>query len=458
VDCPGRSGPLGGWELSNLERILKRRRSADEAELDELRLVVVARLAASNGDPADHPPASDQRPVIVRRPNGDTPGGAMAHPVVGAEPKTPSKWLLVAPLEDPPAGADEPQVARAAPAAQTEADLLDEALTVGATFEEAQPGEALVATEAPEIEADPQGEVVDADDPEVPSQSRQGRRPARAGAAERRRADATGGATPGTSADPAPVEPTAPCPYCATLLKPPPEADARCPRCRQRMVVRFVGSRMAILAEAVLPFFEAERLNEERWARERERWLQLARDSGADDGPVPHLAEELVSEGDVAAARAWYMSSIDRAFRVAESDRQWEEAARIRFEQADVLSRIAGSTDSPSDEVVRLHRDGLAADLQAIGEVARDAEVRGESCCEACRVDDRRVVRIADELASPTLPHEGCPDGLCRCRWFLTTRDQELLAALLRRQMGADRRTAASPDEPGREGAMSAIG
>ncbi len=223
------------------------------------------------------------------------------------------------------------------------------------------------------------------------------------------------------------------------------------------MIVRYVGARVVLLAEAVLPFFEAERLNEERWAGERDRWLELAREGGVDDGHVPHLAGELISEADVAAARAWYLSSADRAFRVAESDRRWEEAARIRYEQALVLSRVAGSPDSPSDEVVRLHRDGVAADLQAIGEVARDAEVRGESCCETCRVDDRRVALIAEELRSPTLPHEGCPDVLCRCRWFLTARDQELLAALLRRQMGADRRTAVSPDEPGPDGALSAI-
>ena len=223
------------------------------------------------------------------------------------------------------------------------------------------------------------------------------------------------------------------------------------------MIVRSVGARVAILAEAVLPFFEAERLNEEGWARDRDRWLELARESGAGGDQAPNLAGELISEADVAAARAWYMSSADRAFRIAETDRRWDEAARIRYEQAGVLSRIAGSSDPPSHELVRLHREGVAAELQAIGEVARDAEVRGESCCEACRVDDRRVVQIAEELRSPTLPHEGCPDGLCRCRWFLTTRDQELLAALLRRQTGADRRTADPLDEPGQDDAMSAI-
>jgi hypothetical protein len=430
--------------LSNLERILKRRRDVEEAEINDLRLVVLSRLAASNGDTADHPPAPDPRPVVVRHANGGTPGGAIAHAVVEAQTQAPSKWLLVAPLEDPPAMPAEPPVIDAGPPAQTGHDPLYEALAAGATLEEAGVGEALIASEALGIEADPRYDDVDAAGPKDPPQPRQGRRTARAAATERRRADARGGAT-------------ASCPYCAILLQPPPETDDRCPRCQQPIIVRYVGARVALLAESVLPFFEAERLNEERWARERDRWLELAHGIVATGDQVPHLAEDLVSEADVAAARAWYMSSVDRAFRVAESDRRWEEAARIRYEQAGVLSRIAGSPDSPSDEVVRLHRDGLTADLQAIGEVARDAEVRAESCCEACRVDDRRVVQIAEELRSPTLPHDGCPDGLCRCRWFLTARDQELLAALLRRQMGADRRTAASPDEPGPDGAMSAI-
>jgi hypothetical protein len=214
---------------------------------------------------------------------------------------------------------------------------------------------------------------------------------------------------------------------------------------------------VVLLAESVLPFFEAERRNEEHWAEERDRWLRLAHETGTLNDQVPQLAGELISEADVAAARAWYLSSVDRAFRIAERDRRWEEAARIRYEQAAVLFRIDGSSGSPSDEVVRLHRDGLVADLQAIGEVATDAELRAEACCEACRVDDRRVALIAEELRSPTLPREGCPDGLCRCRWFLTSRDEEHLAALLRRQTGTARRIGASPDESGWDGATPAI-
>ena len=483
--------------MSNLEQILKRRRYADEAELDDIRLAVLARLATTNGDTSQHPAASDQRPVVVSRADVDNPGGVIAHPNVGAESQASSRWLLVAPLEHPradtassvePPTADrptdpvdheprrlvsiaspadvalaaseprtEPRVFDAGSPAHAEVDLFYEPPAAEDFLDEARVDEALIAPEALVISADPQSEFVDGADPEPPPQPRQGRRPGRVAAKERRRADATSGRTLVASTDPIPVEPTARCPYCAVLLHKPPETDDRCPRCGQRMIVRYVGARVAILAEAVLPFFEAERLNEERWSRARDRWLELARESGAGENEVPHLAGELISEADVAAARAWYLSSADRAFRVAESDRRWEEAARIRYEQAGVMSRLAGPSGPPSDEVVRLHRSGMAADLQAIAEVARDAEVRGESCCEACRVDDHRVAEIAEELRSPTLPHEGCPDGLCRCRWFLTTRHQELFAALLRRQMGADRRTVHPPDEPERDDALSVI-
>ncbi len=431
--------------MAHLERILKRRRDVDEAELDDIRRVVLARLAVSNGETADHPPASERRPVVVRQIHGGTPGGA-PYPVVGAETQAPSAWLLVAPLED--SGADSMASVEATPTfepgvqAQTGGDVLYESSTSEEALREAHFDEGLVPPEALLTAADPRSEAADPAKPTVRLQSRDGQRPGRLAAKERRRAEPRS-------------EMTVCCPYCAALLEQLPATDDRCPRCDQRLIVRSVGARVAILAEAVLPFFEAERHNEERWTADRQRWLELGRASGAPSDQAPALSGELISDGDVAGAQAWYMASVDQAYLVAERERRWEEAARIRYEQAGALSAIAGSS-GPSDEIVGLQRDGLAADLRAIGEVARNAEVRGQWCCEACRADDHRVVEIAEELGSPTLPHEGCPDGLCRCRWFLTTRDQELFAALLRRQMGADRRTVQPPDEP-RDDALSAI-
>jgi len=324
---------------------------------------------------------------------------------------------------------------------------------------EAPAPEAPVAGEPLVTEADAPAEVVDAVEPEavepegeVARQPRRAPQPARTVTATRRPTDDLEDATQISSTRPVPVEATAYCPYCASLLQPPPDATRRCPRCRQRIVVRHIGTRAVYLAEAVLPFFEAER---QRWARERDRWLDLARASGAAADPVQHLATEPLSEAGVAAARALYMSTVDRSFRIAKSDRRWEEAARIRYDQALALFRIAGSTAPPPEEVVKLHREGVVADLQGIGEVSKDAELRGASCCETCQVDEGRVVRIAEELRSPRLPHRGCPKGLCRCRWFLSARDQEFLSEFLRRQARANRRLTAPPAEPARDEAVS---
>jgi hypothetical protein len=206
--------------------------------------------------------------------------------------------------------------------------------------------------------------------------------------------------------------------------------------------VRRLGDRTVYLAEAVLSFFEAERRRvkeSERCAHERDQWLGLAREAGATDAELKHDEPEYVTRADAAAARAVYMSAVDYAVRVARSERRWEDAARIRYEQARTLLGNASPASLP-EEVVRIHREGVAADLQAIGEVAKDVELHGASCCDACRAAEARVVKIADELRAPSLPHKGCPTGICHCRFFLSRRDQEILGDFLRRQAEAYRR------------------
>jgi hypothetical protein len=500
--------------LANLQRILKRWPDVDEAELERLRLHVLARLAGPSRGEADDPPAYEEDPAAVSPIDDDTRAGDPTRPSVPVITQAPSPWLLVAPLEDdskqaeapaepavagrpaapialPPAHSNEAwppalpgfvvldqgpmlEVVAAEPAV-TEADessqpglfALDERPVVDAPVAQAPHAETPVAAEAVMIEPEPRvGAIATPDlaeptaiEPvlEVVPRRRRGPPPARTGTATQRPAGIPEAATPIASPPSDPVEATAYCPSCACPLQPPPEATRRCPQCRQRIVVRHLGTRTVYLAEAVLPVFEAERrraleaerqrvLDAERRARERARWLDLARESGAAADAVELPATELVSEADVAAARGLYLSTVDRSVRVAKDDRRWEEAARIRYEQALVLLGIAGSPTSPPDEVVKLHREGVGADLQAIGEVAKDAELHGVSCCDSCRGDEGRVVRIADELRSPTLPHRGCPTGLCLCRWFLSARDQEYLSEFLRRQAVASRRLTAPAD------------
>ncbi len=233
----------------------------------------------------------------------------------------------------------------------------------------------------------------------------------------------------------APV-PTALCPYCALVLEPPPVASRRCGRCRQRIRVKRIEGRPVYLTEAAVLVFEAERRREAssgRLTRERDRWLRLAASAGAPADRQARLAAAPPSEAVVASARSLYVATVERAFRAAKRDHEWEQASRIRREHATTLYRLARSPLPPPIDLVALFREGVAAELRGIAEISRDAQMVSAGCCDACRADDRQIFRIATELRAPRLPHEACPRGLCRCRWDLAARDRTAIRRYLRR-------------------------
>jgi hypothetical protein len=245
----------------------------------------------------------------------------------------------------------------------------------------------------------------------------------------------------------APV-PSAHCPYCALLMQPPPASSRRCDRCRQRVIVKRVEGRAVYLTEAAVLVFEAERRRvaaSGRLTRERDRWLRLAAAAAAPAQRQARLAAAPLSEEVVGAARTLYLGTVDRAFRDAKRDKEWESASRIRREQASVLYRMAGSPLPPPSDVVALYREGVVAELRGIAEMSRDAELVGASCCDACRADDRQIFRITPEMRAPRLPHAGCPKGLCRCGWDLAARDRSTMRRLLRRRPRPDARSASEP-------------
>jgi hypothetical protein len=233
------------------------------------------------------------------------------------------------------------------------------------------------------------------------------------------------------------------CPYCAMQLEPPPTSSRSCPRCRHRIVVKRIEGRVIYLTEAAVAFFEAERrriAGAARFTRERARWLKLAAAAGAPPERAARLVAAQLSEETVDAARALYMTTVERAFRAAKRERRWDDASRIRREQAMALFRVPGSGTIPSEAVVTLHRKGVSAELRGLAEIAKEAELVSAACCDACRADDGRIVRIAQELLAPRLPHAGCPKGLCRCRWDMTARDRTNLRRYQRRPARADPR------------------
>lgn len=226
--------------------------------------------------------------------------------------------------------------------------------------------------------------------------------------------------------EPPPVVIQVACPNCGVVLDPPPDHTRLCPRCRRRIVVRHSEGRAIYLTEAAVEVFEAERrhdINEQAWTRQRRAWLQLARLAGAPADRRARLAAAPLTLAAIQSSRTLYLAAAERAVRAARRDKHWDDVARIRRRQAAALFEDAGGKPPPADDILAIHREAMAATLRTLAPVTREAELVGASCCPACRADNERVFRIADELRTPRLPHAGCPRGLCACDWWPTIRN-----------------------------------
>ena len=300
-----------------------------------------------------------------------------------------------------------------------------------------------------------------ADAGQVPLVDVVARRPETPVAPQRRKATQGGPArspgdgSPGTSAMKAktlsPPASTAFCPYCALPLQSAPVSSQRCARCRQRFVVKRVDGRAIYLTEAAVPVFVEERRRvaaSARLTRERDRWLRLAAAAGSPAQSQARLTAARLSDEVVEAARTLYLTTVDRAFRAAKREHDWATASRIRREKATVLYRVAGSPLPPPADLVAMFREGVVAELRGIAEISRDAELVGSPCCDVCRADDHVISRIGYELRVPRLPHEGCPKGLCRCRWDIVERDRTTMRRYLRRRPRKESRAGADRAAP----------
>jgi hypothetical protein len=215
------------------------------------------------------------------------------------------------------------------------------------------------------------------------------------------------------------------CPNCGVLLDPPPVSSRLCPRCRRRIVVRHTDGRAIYLTEAAVEVFEAERqrdIDARTWERDRRSWLQLARLVAVPADRRQRIATAPLSAATVEAARALYLAAADRGAREARHEKRWEDVARIRQRQVAALYEEAGGHPPVPADILDLYRDGINATLRGLSALASDVELVGASCCAACRADNERIFRIADELRVPRLPHPECPRGLCACDWWPTVR------------------------------------
>ncbi len=405
-----------------------------------------------------------RRPKIIvlgdRETAAPKPARARARRVVqrGAGP---NGWTVVDPSVRDDAGEPVPVMATPADGAAGEdiwrlpgepaPDIL---MTVDAPVEVAEPTAPPLEDVAPSTEAFPSAEAVASpEDPSVetvaaPAPAPAVARPKLARPPARRKSRSRAHVVVAPAPPPAPVV-IAHCPYCALVLDPAPTVSRRCDRCRQRIMVKRVDGQAVYLTEAAVQVFDSERrriANSARLTRERERWLTLAATAGAPTGRRAQLAAARLTDEVVVAAQSLYLTTVDRAFRNAKHDRDWDGASRIRRDQAMALNRIAGSPVPPPADIVTIYQEGVAAELRGVAEISRDAELVSARCCEACRADDGHIFRITSELRSPRLPHAGCPKGLCRCHWDLAARDRRTIRRYLQRRPGTASRATAAAD------------
>ena len=414
--------------MANLQSLLRRRPEIDEAEFELVRSKTLSRLTAlSHGDPGTA--VEELEEGAGESAEGasaeDAETAAMAEPVSGdAQPDgddSDDRPALVGVMAEQPAATswnhvvwvvgDETNEASADGAGDPElAGLV-------ATTSSSAPGPRAVVSSIWDESA---SRAKDAD--AAPATHRPKRAPAP-------RATKAASPSPTTAAS---------CPYCALLLDPAPEASRRCTRCRQRIIVKRVQGRAVYLTEASLLVFSAQRRRSAsvgRWTRDRDRWLKGAAAVGASETRVARLAHAPLTEDSVRAAQSLYMTTVEKSFRSAKREHRWEDASKIKREQALLLFRFAGSPTPPPEDIVHIHREGATAALRGIGEMAKDAElVHGGTCCGTCRADAGRTYRISHELHVPRLPHADCPRGLCRCDWDLAIRDRDMVRRYLRRR------------------------
>ena len=296
---------------------------------------------------------------------------------------------------------------------------------------------------APVVQAASEPAPIAPAEPERPESGKRSCRPRRPRDHRRERfggqsATAGGAATRSRRAGGAnPAVPAPYCPSCALLLSPPPQTSRRCPRCREKIVVKHVDGRAVYLTEAAVAVFDLERrrtVDSIRWAKERDRWLKAAASVKAPAERIARLGSAPLSADVVDAAKLLYTSTVDRSFRAAKRERRWQDASRIKRDHAALLYRFAGTPLPPPDDIVAIHREGTNAVLRGLDAIARVAELGAARCCAACDADDGQVFTISSELRTPRLPHGGCPRGLCRCDWFLASGDQAEVRRHLRRR------------------------
>lgn len=215
------------------------------------------------------------------------------------------------------------------------------------------------------------------------------------------------------------ADPSASCPYCSTQIVPTPPRSRKCPHCRAPIVVRTVEGRKHLLREYAVPAWEAEQAriaHERSWMYDRDDALGGARVYGATEADVSAVERMPLSPAAIRAAKDLQHSAAQRAALREMKVGRLGEAAVIYLEMAQHAYEEAGEPEVMPERVVTLRRAWSDLTLRSYQQFGgRYVTIYRGECCTTCRRARAGKIRIADELAAPTLPHADCAEGICAC-------------------------------------------
>ncbi len=205
------------------------------------------------------------------------------------------------------------------------------------------------------------------------------------------------------------------CPYCGTIINPPPARSRKCPHCRERIVVRTRRSDgvKLLLTEAAGKEFDKQRKAEVA----RNEGIRRSQNIGASIEDFERTEKELTGKWGFAPPRDVFWALANEAVLDAAKKGTAHHLSMVYWEMA----RLLYDEGNPRHPHIEMARRASRASIQAYAERGiggGKVEVLA-TCCQVCDVDNGREYTIAQAIEVLPIPHEACENnGWCRCTWL----------------------------------------
>ncbi len=209
---------------------------------------------------------------------------------------------------------------------------------------------------------------------------------------------------------PSPSRGPAACPYCGTIIDPPPAKSRKCPACGEPIVVR---TRRTDRAKLLLTATQGKEFDKQRKLEaQRNDGIRRSQNIGASIEDFERTEKELTEKWGFAPPRDVFWALAGKAALTAFQNRDYHQLSMVYWQQA----RLLYEEGKPHMETAK---EASKTYLQGYAERGFPLRVQvSAGCCPTCNRDEGRKFTIAEALEKLPIPHEACEnDGWCTCTW-----------------------------------------